>query len=165
MFRPFAEWIATTSLSAFFQNVLWIVPLSQSFHILALSTLFGSVLMINLRLLGIGSGRSISQLVNTLIPWVWTALGVLLFTGTVQTIAEPVRQFVTPAFWGKMGMIVAVMIATVIFTRSVRSNAAAWDNPATRPGGAKAFAVLSTALWVCIIICGRFIGYTWFFYA
>jgi len=47
----------------------------------------------------------------------------------------------------------------------VRSNAARWDNPTTRPGSAKAFAVVSTVLWLAIITCGRFIGYTWFFYA
>ncbi|MFT3904738.1 MAG: hypothetical protein QM718_00325 [Steroidobacteraceae bacterium] len=166
MVREFADWIATTQISTLFQNVLWVVPLSQSIHIICLSTLFGAVLMINLRLLGVGSsGRSISQLVNTLIPIVWGALAVLLFTGTVQTIAEPVRQFVTPAFWGKMGMIVAVMAGTWVFTRAVRKNAALWDNPATRPGVAKVFAIVSTLLWVAIIACGRFIGYTWFFYA
>lgn len=166
MFRPFADWIATTKLSLFFQNVLWIIPLSQSIHIICLATLFGAVIMINLRLLGIGnSGRSISQLVNTMIPWVWRALIVLFITGSVQTIAEPVRQFVTPAFWGKMGMIVVVGIMTALFARAVRSNAAKWDNPTTRPGSAKVFAVTSTVLWAAIITCGRFIGYTWFFYA
>jgi hypothetical protein len=166
MVREFAGWLATTRLSNTLQNVLWVVPASQSIHILALAVVFASALMINLRLLGLGSGgRSVSQLAATLVPWMWRALAVLLLTGLVQTIAEPVRQFVTPAFWAKMAMIVVVMAMTTIFARAVRDNAVRWDAAATRPAAARVFAVVSTLLWVAIITCGRFIGYTWAFYA
>jgi hypothetical protein len=47
----------------------------------------------------------------------------------------------------------------------VRRNAALWDAASSRPWPAKIFAVLSTLLWLAIIVCGRFIGYTWSFYA
>jgi len=47
----------------------------------------------------------------------------------------------------------------------VRRHAAAWDGEESRPSAAKVFAVVSTLLWVSIITCGRFIGYTWSFYA
>jgi hypothetical protein len=45
----------------------------------------------------------------------------------------------------------------------VRRNVAVWDTPA-RPGSAKWFALISLGLWVGIIFCGRFIGYTWELY-
>jgi hypothetical protein len=119
-----------------------------------------------MRLLGVGAGgRSVSQLAGTLVPWMWRGLACLLLTGTVQTIAEPVRQFVTPLFWAKMAMIVVVMAMTTVFARSVHGNASRWDAAATRPASARVFAVLSTLLWVAIIVCGRMIGYTWAFYA
>jgi heme/copper-type cytochrome/quinol oxidase subunit 2 len=115
-----------------------------------------------MRLLGIThSGRTVSQLARTLVPLMWGALGVLLLTGVIQTIAEPVRQFVTPWFWAKMIMIVVVMAMTVVFTTKIRASAAAWDAPAPRPSGARQFAIASTLLWVAIIVCGRFVGYTW----
>jgi hypothetical protein len=165
MFRPFAEKIAATSMSDTLKEQFWIVPTSQSLHILSVSIVFASACMINLRLLGVGrSGRSVSQLSATLVPWMWAALAVLLFTGTIQTIAEPVRQFVTPMFWVKMAMIVIVTTMTAIYATTVRRNALVWDSDATRPAGAKAFAVVSIALWLGIIVCGRFIGYTWAFY-
>ncbi len=166
MVRGFADWLATTWLSKLFQNVLWIVPASQSAHIVSLAVVFASALMINLRLLGLGAGgRSVSQLAATLVPWMWRGLAALLFTGMVQIIAEPVRQFVTPAFWAKMLMIVVVMAMTAAFARTVRAHAGRWDVAATRPASATAFAVVSTLLWVAIVACGRFIGYTWAFYA
>lgn len=164
--REFAEWLATTWLSSTFQNVLWIVPASQSIHIASLAVVFASALMINLRVLGLGAGgRSVSQLAGTLVPWMWRGLACLLFTGAVQSIAEPVRQFVTPLFWAKMALIVVVMAMTTVFARSVRANAGRWDTAATRPASATVFAVASTLLWVAIVTCGRFIGYTWAFYA
>jgi hypothetical protein len=166
MFREFADWLTNTQLSKTLQDQAWVVPTSQSIHILAVSIVFGSACMINLRLLGAGrSGRSVSQLSNTLVPWMWRGLVVLLFTGLVQTIAEPVRQFVTPMFWAKMMMIVVVATMTALYAKAVRRNAPVWDAAASRPGRAKAFAVLSTLLWLAIIVCGRFIGYTWSFYA
>ena len=101
------------------------VPTSQSIHILAVSIVFASAFMINLRLLGSGrSGRSVSQLSNTLLPWMWGGLAVLLLTGFVQTLTEPVRQFVTPTFWAKMTMIVMVAAMTALYARAVRRNAA-----------------------------------------
>ena len=139
MFRPFADWLAATPLSQLFQNQMWIVPTSQSIHIVCVCLVFTSALMINLRLLGVGaSGRSISQLTHALLPWMWGGLAVLLLTGTVQAIAEPVRQFVTPAFWAKMIMVIIVTAMTAAFARKVRANAARWDTgghaPGERPG-------------------------------
>ena len=166
MFRPFADWLSQTPLSKTLQDQPWVVPTSQSIHILAVSIVFGSACMINLRLLGVGrSGRSVSQLSNTLVPWMWGGLVVLLLTGFVQTITEPVRQFVTPMFWAKMMMILVVASMTALYARAVRRNAPAWDVASSRPWTAKVFAVVSTLLWMAIIVCGRFIGYTWSFYA
>jgi hypothetical protein len=164
--HAFATWLANTPLSLAFQNAAWVVPTSQSIHILCVSVVFASAAIIDLRLLGIGAtGRTVSELVDTLIPWMWSALALLFVTGTVQTIAEPLRQFVTPVFWAKMIMILIVAIMTLIFSRKVRANAAAWDAAGTRPPTAKAFALISLILWIAIIVCGRFIGYTWSLYA
>jgi hypothetical protein len=166
MFRPFADWLSDTALSKTLQDQAWVVPTSQSIHIIAVSIVFGSACMINLRLLGAGrSGRSVSQLSNTLIPWMWRGLAVLLLTGVIQTVTEPVRQFVTPVFWAKMMMIIVVATMTALYANAVRRNASEWDAASTRPVRAKAFAILSTLLWMAIIVCGRFIGYTWSFYA
>jgi hypothetical protein len=159
-----ANWIASTKLSGWLQSEAWVVPTSQSIHIVSVSVVFCCAVLISLRLLGLSaSGRSVSQLVDTLMPWMYRALAVLLLTGLVQIVAEPVRQFVTPVFWWKMLLIIGVLVLTVSFARAVRRNAAAWDTQA-RPGGAKWFSLISLGLWVGIIFCGRFIGYTWELY-
>lgn len=164
MIRELATWIANTSMSHLFQNVSWVVPTSQSIHVVCIGVVFGAAVMISLRLLGVPSGgRSISQLVATLVPWMYRALVILLMTGLVQTIAEPERQFVAPVFWIKMLMIICVVLLTSWFASSVRKRAGQWDS-AARPAAAKPFAVVSLFLWVAVIACGRFIGYTYSFY-
>jgi hypothetical protein len=160
--RQWADWIANTGLSQWFQAEEWVVPTSQSIHILALSVVFGCAVLINLRLLGIGaaSGRSLSRLLESLLPWIYRALVVLLLTGAVQTIAEPMRQFGTPAFWSKMLMIPGVLGLTALLGRAVRRDPAKWDSAASRPASARVLALVSLGLWVGIIWCGRFIGYS-----
>jgi hypothetical protein len=75
--------------------------------------------------------------------------------------AEPARQLKTPHFLWKMVMVLFVTIATLLFQRSVRRDAAKWDAAATLPSGGKVFALVSLSLWVAIIICGRLIAYVW----
>ena len=161
--RHWAQLIAATGLSQRLQNAAWVVPTSQSIHIVSLSLVFGSALMINLRLLGVGrSARSLSELTASLVPWIYGGLVVLLVTGAVQTLTEfQTRQFVTPAFWWKMFMIVCVLALTLWFSRAVRTNPRKWDEAATRPASGKLFALVSLGLWLAIICCGRLIGYTW----
>jgi hypothetical protein len=160
--RHWSDRISATALSRYFQDELWVVPTSQSIHILGLSVVLGCAVMISLRLLGVGaaSGRSVSQLTDALVPWIYRALWVLLLTGAVQTIAEPLRQLGTTAFWLKMTMIPVALGLTAAFAHAVRRNRARWDSAATRPASAKVFALLSLGLWIGIIFCGRLIGYT-----
>jgi hypothetical protein len=165
MLRAFADWLGNTPLSSVFQNHAWVIPTSQSIHILAVSVVFASACLMNTRILGLGTrGRTVSQLSNAVLPWMWCALVVLLLTGFVQTVAEPVRQFVTPAFWAKMVMIVIVATMTALYAGVLRRHGAAWDDASSRPSAAKVFALVSTLLWLAIIACGRFIGYTYTFY-
>jgi hypothetical protein len=165
MLREFSDWIADTRLSVFFQDQsTWLIPISQSIHILAIGVLLISALLLNLRLLGVTAfGRPVSQLVDSLLLWMWGALGFLMLTGLIQIITEPKRQFLTPAFWAKMIMIVIAVIMTQRFAHWVRANAASFAAAAAAASPSarsRAFAVISSVLWLAIITCGRFIGYT-----
>lgn len=159
--RHWADWLAATAVSHWLQDRLWIVPTSQSIHILMISVVFAAAVLLNLRLLGLSAtGRPVSALVGAVVPWMYAALTVLLLTGIVQTVTEPVRQFVAPAFWWKMLMIVIVVALTRALQLAVRADPARWDG-AGRPRAARLLALVSLALWIGIIYCGRFIAYTW----
>jgi hypothetical protein len=159
---PFATWLAATPVSKLFQDVLWIIPLSQCIHIVGISVLFASAIAINLRLLNVTFlDRSVAQMARSLLPWMWGSLAGLVATGFVQTVAEPVREFQSPFFWAKMTLLAIVVVLSALFAGSVRANAAKWDSATTRHPGAGAFAVVSSLLWVTIIVVARLIAYTW----
>ncbi len=158
--HQWALWISHTPLSVWLQHKVWVVPTSQSIHIVSVSVVFASAVLISFRILGLSvAGRTVGQLVRTLTPWMYTALVVLLITGALQTIIEPRRQFGAWVFWVKMALIVVVVLFTTVFARGVKRDAHRWDGRAASPPMAKLFAIVSLAMWIGIIYCGRFIGY------
>jgi hypothetical protein len=163
--RHWADRIADTGLSNLLRSEPWVIPVSQSIHIAGVAVVFASAVMIGVRLAGLNAaGRSLWQLVDTLVPWIYRAVLVLLLTGSVQLIAEPLRELVTPAFWYKQGLIIVALSLTIGLAHSVRAHAAGWDAVAQRPVIARLFALLWLGLWIGIIFCGRFIAYTWEFH-
>jgi hypothetical protein len=161
-YHQWASWISKTSISVWAQHQEWIVPTSQSIHIIGVSIVFASAVLISLRTLGVGpSGRSVPQLVQTLRPWMYGALVALLLTGTLQTIIEPLRQFSATVFWIKMALVICVVAITTTFVRGVRRHPEGWSGRSGSSASAKLFAVVSLAMWIGIIFCGRLIGYTY----
>lgn len=153
--------IASTQLSELLKDALWFVPTSQSIHIIAVSVVFVCALLISLRLLGIGrSARPLSVAIRMQTTFMYAGLLALFVTGALQTIAEPERQFGSPAFWIKMGLIVFGLLLTAVLARSVRRDPQRWDGDGGRPAWSRTYALTYVTAWTAIIFCGRFIGYT-----
>ena len=156
----FCEWLAGTPLSLMVQSLEWIIPTVQTVHILAIAVVMSSVVLVDLRLLGVaGRQQPISALTGRFFPWVWTALVVLFASGVVLIIGEPARELLNNVFIAKMALLLAAIALTVGFQLSVGRNQAAWDASATRSSGATLLALVSLALWVAIVFCGRWIAY------
>jgi uncharacterized membrane protein len=156
----FSDWLSLTPVSMFLQTVEWIIPMVQSVHILAVAIVMSSVIMVDLRLLGLtGRGQTLSSLSRRFLPWVWWALLALLITGVVLITAEPRRDLLNPVFQAKMALLAAAMIVTVAFQTVVRRNMAAWDAAPERRPGAWILASSSLLLWTAIVGCGRWIAY------
>ena len=126
MVKQFAEWLSTTSPSVFIQNHNgWVIPTIQSIHIIGIAAVFGSVFMIYLRILGwAGMDQTLRQTTSRFGPWLTGGLWLMLATGILMVIGEPVRELVTFSFWLKMFL---VAVSTVIATRFPSRS------PATRP--------------------------------
>jgi len=147
----FAEWLSTTAPSVYIQNHNdWIIPLIQSIHIVGIAVVLGSVLMINLRILGwAGMDQTLRQTSTRFAPWVTSALYLLLATGILMVIGEPVRELVTFSFWLKMFLVALSTVIAVNFQRKLRAD--------RQP--IKWLALATFLIWACIIILGRLIAY------
>jgi hypothetical protein len=159
--RHFAEWLSTTFPSLFIQNHnSWVIPTIQSIHIIGIGVLMGSVLMVDLRILGwAGMDQTLRQTTSRFAPWVTGALCLQLATGLLMVIGEPVRELVTFSFWLKMFFVVIGTLIAIIFQVSIRKHKQRWEETLLNRRSIKWLAIVTFLIWVCIIILGRLIAY------
>ncbi|MGI4875872.1 MAG: DUF6644 family protein [Janthinobacterium lividum] len=155
-----AIWIAKQPLSLAIGTHFWVIPILQTLHILAISAAFGSVVMINMRILGLsGAGRTMTQTVRRFVPWIWWALLVLVVTGIGMILGEPVRELVNPVFWTKMALIVTMVLLSLAFQASAHRNMATWEMTHEGRVSVRIAAVGIILLWCAIMAAGRWIAY------
>ncbi|WP_174296930.1 DUF6644 family protein [Sphingomonas bacterium] len=154
-----SDWLAGTSLSTMIAGQNWTVPMLQSVHILAIGIVMASIGMLDLRLAGfLGREQSMRGLTSRFYPWIWGALAVLLATGLLQVMAEPSRELLNWIFWTKMGLIVGAALFTAPVRRLLEDRRYRDLSPGRR-SAIRACALMSLALWVCVLVCGRWIAY------
>lgn len=157
---PFCTWLAGTPLSQTIQTVEWVIPLVQTIHILAVAVVMTSVLMIDLRLIGLGArDQTIAAVAKRFVPFIWWPLPVLFATGSALIVAEPARALENPVFVLKMGLLLAAAGITLVCQIPLERDAAFWEVSASRRRAAGLLAALSLPLWVAIIFAGRWIAY------
>jgi uncharacterized membrane protein SirB2 len=150
-----AQQLGTSGLSQAIQSTLWLTPLLQAIHILMIGIVFVSVLMVVLRIHGrIRADEPFDATWKRFAPWMWWALAIMLATGIVLIIGEPLREAKALSFWLKMGLILVGVLGVLGLRRSA---AAAAGN--SIPGGTRFAAVFVLVVWIAIIYLGRAIAY------
>jgi hypothetical protein len=161
MLLEFAIWLSKTGLSRFIQQELWVIPMLQSIHILAVAALFSSTLFINLRLIGKADvGHTLVTTTGRFMPWVWAGFVVLALTGVLLVAGEPRRELTSAPFWIKMGLIVLAFVATLWFSWTVAQDADRWDRPEEN-FRARLYAFGTLTVWIGVITAGRLIAYVY----
>lgn len=156
----FCTGLAGTPASQTIKSVAWIIPTLQTVHILAVAAVMTSVLMIDLRLLGVGAReRTIPWIAHRFLPYVWWPLPVLFATGASLIVAEPVRTLKSPVFLVKMGLLVLAVGVTLVCQVPLRRDAQHWERSASLRWAARCIAIASLSLWVAIVFAGRWIAY------
>lgn len=152
--KAFAEWLSRTSPSVFIQNHnAWVIPAIQSIHIVGIGVVLGSAFLMYLRILGwAGMDQTLEQTADRYVPWLKTALWLMLATGILMVIGEPVRELVTFSFWLKMFLVAAMALAAARFGRRLRREKSSGRS-------LRAMAIVSFLIWIAIIVLGRLIAY------
>lgn len=158
--NQFALWLSQTSLSQAIQVNAWVIPTVQSIHIVAIGIVLSSVFMIDLRILGFaGRDQSLTETTSRFGPWLSWALGVLLVTGILMVIGEPVRELLAFSFWSKMCLVAIGTTVALMFQRSLRRHGPHWETSLVNQAGVKSLAVLTLLIWVSVVFLGRLIAY------
>ncbi len=157
----FLKSIEASGLATRIRDALWIFPLIESTHVIGLSLVFGTILIIDLRLLGIASThRSFRRMASDILKWTWAAFALTALTGTLMFITNARVYYHNLFFRTKMLMLVLSGINMLIFELTAGRTIHRWDKAPSAPPAGKAAAALSLAMWITIIIMGRLIGFT-----
>jgi hypothetical protein len=156
--NAFAHWLQATALSHTIQSASWAVPLLQSIHILTIGVVFVSSLMVVLRVLGyMRTDEPFEAVWRRFAPWMWSGLSVMVLTGLTLVVAEPVREFTALSFWIKMLLVVAGVVSSALYGRTLAH--AARSAVGEFSVAAKTASVALVAVWLAVIFLGRAIAY------
>jgi hypothetical protein len=154
---PFIEWVASTPLSKAIATSTWAFAVTESIHLLALSVIGGSVLIVDLRLLGFGiKSQTLAKVARDAQPWFLGSWAVMITTGLVLFWSEPQKLYYSTPFMVKM----ACLLLGTIFALTVRRKVAMAGEGRVNPLVMKLVAVVSLALWFGVGAGGRWIGFS-----
>ena len=155
------EWLQRTSVAVQIRDGLYMFPVLESIHVVGLALVFGTIAILDLRLLGLASSeRPVSRLMTDLLKWTWAAFALTAVTGGLMFSTNPIVYFHNTAFRIKMVLLVLAALNMLVFELTARRTMAQWDAAATTPRVAKVVATLSLVIWVAVIAAGRVIGFT-----
>ncbi|MBI2795657.1 MAG: hypothetical protein HYX65_03005 [Gemmatimonadetes bacterium] len=156
MLLPFFTWCEATWLGQLVRDSLWLFPVIEAVHLLGLCLLGGALLVVDLRLLGLGLRQQpIAVVARGARPWLVGSVVLMLATGTLLFLSEAVKCYHNPSFWVK----ITTLPVALVFTFAVRQRLAARDT--FRTGWrSRLLATASLALWFTVAAAGRWIGFS-----
>lgn len=155
------EFMQNSALSEYLRTSLKAMPIVEAIHVMAVATVFGTIVLVDLRLLGYPNvQRSFSRLHHELLQWTWMAFGIAFITGWLLLIVNAVTYYRNTALWLKMGVIVLAGINMLVFELVTARSVSKWDKGVLPPAAARTAGALSIAFWIAVIVLGRWIGFT-----
>ena len=155
LFESF-DWLEQSVVGAAVRDSVWLFPAIEAVHLLGLALLGGSILVVDLRLLGFGlKDRSTAYVLNQASPWFFGATGLMFLSGIPIFLSEAVKCYFSPPFWVKLG----ALAVALVFTVAVR-NPLVRSRPGLAPARARAIAACSLALWLTVAVAGRWVGFS-----
>jgi hypothetical protein len=153
----FFTWCENSFLGEAIRASTWLFPAIESLHLLGLAVIGGAVLVLNLRLMGLGIARQpVAQVWRDTRPWLLGSLAVMLLSGGLLFTSEAVKLYYHEAFWVKM----VSLALSILFTFTVVRKIALADASRVRPVWRWAVAWVSIVLWSGVGIGGRWIGFS-----
>ncbi|MHA6788939.1 DUF6644 family protein [Pseudomonas bijieensis] len=149
-----------TPIAAYIRESGSIFPNLESLHVIGIALVFGTIAVVDLRLLGIASHRrSALRLIRELLPFTWVAFAACVITGLLMFASNATTYAQNSVFWWKMGLLALAGLNMGIFHLGTYRRIAEWDTILPPPSQARIAGFSSLALWVGVICLGRWIGF------
>ena len=140
-----------------FMHSTWGWPAAESIHFIGLSLLVGTIVLFDLRLLGLAKRIPIAAL-HRLIPWGLLGYGINAVSGAAFLMTEPDQYIYNPAFQWKLLFMAAAGFNALAFYLTAYRRATA-PGASAAPWSARVVAVISLCMWIAVIVCGRLLTF------
>ena len=154
------EWLQNTSLADAIGQSSYLFPLIESLHVLSITVMMGSIALVDLRLVGlINRERAVSQELREVLPFTIGAFISSVITGTLLFTSHAVQYMSNGPFVAKMALMLAAGVNILVFHGVSQRTMPQWDlgRPPLR---AVIAGSTSLILWIAVVACGRWIGFT-----
>jgi len=136
-------------------------PLIESVHVVAICLVVGSILAVDLRLLGFASiHRPVSRVTSGILPLTWSAFAVAVASGILMFISNATKYLENGYFVAKIFLICAAGLNMAIFHGISAKDLPRWEKQTVLPRPVRLAGGFSILLWVAVVTCGRWIGFT-----
>jgi hypothetical protein len=153
-------WIEQTPIAAAMRNSAWLFDVTETTHTLGIVLVAGTIMLVDLRLLGLGLKRErVTEVVGRIVPWTLSGFGLMFFTGAWLFASEARKLYHSPIFRIKLVLLALAGLNALVFHLTVYRGAADWPDGEPAPARARLAGLLSILFWICIIAAGRSIAY------
>jgi hypothetical protein len=153
--------LEASGLAAKIRDSLFLFPLIESTHVFALALVFGTITIIDLRLLGVASThRPFQRMASDILKWTWAAFALTALTGALMFITNAPVYYHNFYFRTKMVLLALSGINMLIFELTAGRAIHGWDMAPSAPRSGKVAAAASIIIWIGVIFMGRLIGFT-----
>ena len=154
------HWINETAFSQYLRESETAFPLTEAIHLIGLGISVGTIVWIDLRLMGkVMRDVRISEVVSRLEPWAIGGFTVMMLSGLFLFLGKPDNYYGTTAFKLKMLLLPLAGLNVLFFHRRVFPNVKQWDEGVVPPWQGRMVGAVSMSLWVVIIVLGRWTAY------
>jgi len=149
-----------SALASVLRQSFWLYPLVNTGHVLGVALLFGGIVPMDARLLGLWRAIPIAALARVLLPFVMAGCALAVATGGLLFIVQPTEYAAKPIFWIKMGLVLLGIANALVLRRTVAWRAARRGAVEGAPAARLRLAGgLSLGAWLTALVLGRLLGY------
>lgn len=154
-------WLEASPWAVAIKTSGYLFPLIESMHVIGLTMVFGTIAIVDLRLLGFASARRpFRKIASDVLKWTWAAFALSAVTGLLMFITNANAYYHNTFFRVKMLLLALSALNMLVFELTTAKSVQAWENDLLPPLPGRAAAACSLLLWTGVIFCGRWIGFT-----
>lgn len=140
---------------------LFLFPVFEAIHVIGLAIVFGTILIVDLRLMGVAStNRPFQRMAPEILKWTWVGFAITVITGALMFTTNASVYYYNTYFRIKMVLLALAGMNMGIFELTTGRMVAKWGDQVPTPSHARTAARVSLAIWIGVIVFGRLIGFT-----